>query len=91
MDSGREYDIGPPPAEIGTRRPVSNAQLRGLFVENWHRGVAVVSLCSMQPTHIDELLGGTWQWDRDDDEPHFDDLEQLDTMLDEMFVALVQA
>ena len=42
----------------------------------------------MQPIHIDELLGGTWHWERDDDDPAADDLE---TMLDELMRALVEA
>jgi hypothetical protein len=46
----------------------------------------------MQPTHIDELLGGTWQWERDDDEPHSaEDLEQVHTMLDERVTVLADA
>jgi hypothetical protein len=45
----------------------------------------------MQPTHIDELLGGTWQWERDDDDSHGEDLEQLHAMLDELVIAFADA
>jgi hypothetical protein len=49
----------------------------------------VVTLSLMQPIHIDELLGGTWHWEHDDDSA--EDLEQIQAMLDELFSALVDA
>jgi hypothetical protein len=45
----------------------------------------------MQPIHSDELLGGTWQWERDDDEAHGDELEQLHGMLDDFVSVLAEA
>lgn len=47
----------------------------------------------MQPIHIDELLGGTWQWERDDDDPYgaFEDIEHLQAMLDELVTVLADA
>jgi hypothetical protein len=70
----------------------ARASLPGKFAENWRDAPAGGHPCTMHRIHNDDLLGETWHWEADDDEPYApEDVEHLHAMLAELASVLTES